>query len=174
MLRDKRLSNPKIQKGRTMVLAVLLVAVFPTMLLTHSNMQLALAQSANQTSSAAPPPPPPQALQDTFYAKGVNGILVLDPTAIQDLPPPSKYFGTIVGGNWSLDVVNRSIQNFTMNLLSINPSGAIVEAGLIDGAANTTTTTTTRAENATNTVTASNTTNNMTFGRSDNDIVLRS
>ena len=161
MLRDKRLSNPKIQKGRTMVLAVLLVAVFPTMLLTHSNMQLALAQSANQTSSAAPPPPP-QALQDTFYAKGVNGILVLDPTAIQDLPPPSKYFGTIVGGNWSLDVVNRSIQNFTMNLLSINPSGAIVEAALIDGTAN-----------ATNTATASNTTNNMTFGGSDNDIVLQ-
>src|SRR5215207_1588285 len=160
-----------------MVLAVLLVAVLPTMLLTHSNMQLALAQSANQISSApppSPPPPPPQAMQSTFYAKGVNGILVLDPNAIQGTPPPSKYFGTIVGGNWSLDVVDRSIQNFTMNLLSINPSGAIVEAGLIDGAANTTTTTTTRAENATNTVTASNTTNNMTFGRSDNDIVLRS
>ncbi len=58
-----------------------------------------------------------------------------------------------------------------MNLL-INPSGAIVEAALIDGAANTTTTTI-RAENATNTATASNTTNNMTFGRSDNDIVLQ-
>ncbi len=154
-----------------MVLAVLLVALLPTMLLTHNNMQLALAQSANQTSSAPPPSPPPQAMQSTFYAKGVNGILVLDPNAIQGTPPPSKYFGTIVGGNWSLDVVNRSIQNFTMNLLSVNPSGAIVEAGLIDGAANTTTTT--RAENATNTVTASNTTNNMTFGRSDNDIVLR-
>lgn len=49
-----------------------------------------------------------------------------------------------------------------MNLLSINPSGAIVEAALIDRAANTTTTT--GAENATNTATASNTTNNMTFG----------
>lgn len=62
-----------------------------------------------------------------------------------------------------------------MNLLSINPSGAIVEAALIDGTANTTTTTTTtiRAENTTNTATASNTTNNMTFGRSDNDIVLQ-
>lgn len=60
-----------------------------------------------------------------------------------------------------------------MNLLSINPSGAIVEAALIDGTANTTTTTTIRAENTTNTATASNTTNNMTFGRSDNDIVLQ-
>ncbi len=109
------------------------------MLLTHSNMQLALAQSVNQTSSsssssssspASPPPPSPQAMQNTFYAKGVNGILVLDPNAIQGAPPPSKYFGTIVGGNWSLDVVNRSIQNFTMNLLSISPSGAISEAAL--------------------------------------------
>ena len=68
-------------------------------------------------------------MQNTFYAKGVNGILVLDPNAIQGAPPPSKYFGTIVGGNWSLDVVNRSIQNFTMNLLSISPSGAISEVG---------------------------------------------
>lgn len=68
-----------------MILAVLLVAVLPTMLLTHSNMQLALAQSANQTSSsspASPPPPSPQAMQNTFYAKGVNGIL----ESTQDLP----------------------------------------------------------------------------------------
>jgi hypothetical protein len=53
MLRDKRLSNIRIQKSTTIVLAVLLAAVLPTMLLTHSNMQFALAQSANQTSSAA-------------------------------------------------------------------------------------------------------------------------
>jgi protocatechuate 3,4-dioxygenase beta subunit len=169
-----------------MILAVLLVSVLPTMLLTHSHMQLALAQSANQTSSssspppspASPPPPSPQAMQNTFYAKGVNGILVLDPNAIQGAPPPSKYFGTIVGGNWSLDVVNRSIQNFTMNLLSISPSGAISEAALIDGTANATSTTTGAGggANATNTAaTASNTTtnNNMAFGRSDNDTVLQ-
>jgi hypothetical protein len=114
-LRQKILSNPKIQKGMTIVLAVLLIAILPTMLLTHSNnMQLALAQSANQTSSAAPPsppppPPPPQAMQSRFHAKGVNGILVLDPNAIRGAPPPSKYFGTVVGGNWSIDVVNRKV-----------------------------------------------------------------
>src|SRR5215211_9424402 len=145
-----------------MVLAVLLLlaAVLPTMLLTHSSVQLALAQSVNQTSSAARPLPP-QVMQSTFHAKGVNGILVLDPNAIQGTPPPSKYFGTIVGGNWSLDVANRSIQNFTMNLLSINPSGAISEAALIDGTANATTTTGAGGgANATNTAatTASNTT----------------
>lgn len=95
-------------------------------------------------------------MQSTFHAKGVNGILVLDPNAIQGTPPPSKYIGTIVGGNWSLDVVNRCILNFTMNLLSINSSDAIVEAALIDRAANTTTTA--GAENATYTATASNTT----------------
>jgi hypothetical protein len=63
-----------------------------------------------------------------------------------------------------------------MNLLSINPSGAIVEAALIDGTANATTTTGAGGgANATNTATASNTTtnNNMTFGRSDNDTVLQ-
>src|SRR5215213_2391868 len=167
-----------------MIFAVLLISVLPTMLLTHSNMQLAAAQSVNQTSlsssssSSSPQPPSPQAMQNTFYAKGVNGILVLDPNAIQGAPPPSKYFGTIVGGNWSLDVANRSIQNFTMNLLSINPSGAISEAALIDGTANATTTTGAGGgANATNTAatTASNTTtnNNMTFGHSDNDTVLQ-
>jgi hypothetical protein len=170
--RQKILSNPKIQKGTTMVLAVLLLlaAVLPTMLLTHSSVQLALAQSVNQTSSAARPLPP-QVMQSTFHAKGVNGILVLDPNAIQGTPPPSKYFGTIVGGNWSLDVVDRSIQNFTMNLLSINPSGAIVEAALIDGTANMTTTT--GAANATNTATASNTTNNITLTTRYNNTVFQ-
>jgi hypothetical protein len=67
--------------------------------------------------------------------------------------------------------VDRSIQNFTMNLLSINPSGAIVEAALIDGTANMTTTT--GAANATNTATASNTTNNITLTTSDNNTVFQ-
>jgi hypothetical protein len=57
------------------------------MLSSDNMVELALAQSANQTSSASPPPSP-QAMQSTFFAKGVNGILVLDPTAIQDAPPP--------------------------------------------------------------------------------------
>jgi hypothetical protein len=37
----------------TIIYAILLATVLPTILLTHSNMQFALAQSANQTSSAA-------------------------------------------------------------------------------------------------------------------------
>jgi hypothetical protein len=66
-------------------------------------------------------------MQNTFHAKGVIGTLVLDPNAISDVPPPSKFFGTIVGGNWSLDVVDRSIQNLTVKLLSIRPNGTIAE-----------------------------------------------
>jgi protocatechuate 3,4-dioxygenase beta subunit len=42
-----------------MILAVLLAALLPTMLLTNSNLQLAMAQIENQTSSAPPSPPPP-------------------------------------------------------------------------------------------------------------------
>jgi protocatechuate 3,4-dioxygenase beta subunit len=41
-----------------MILVVLLAAVLPTMLLTNSNLQLALAQIENQTSSAPLPPRP--------------------------------------------------------------------------------------------------------------------
>jgi protocatechuate 3,4-dioxygenase beta subunit len=41
-----------------MALAILLAALLPTMLLTSSNLQLALAQIENQTSSAPPLPPP--------------------------------------------------------------------------------------------------------------------
>jgi protocatechuate 3,4-dioxygenase beta subunit len=158
------MSETRVQKGMTMLLAGLLTTVLPTMMLSSNTMELALAQNENQTSSVAPPPPP-QAMQSTFHAKGVNGILVLNPNATQDAPPPSKYFGTIVGGNWSLDVVNRRIQNFTMNLLSMNSSGTIVEAALIDGTANATT----AAANVTNTATASNTTNNMTLTSNNNN-----
>jgi hypothetical protein len=124
--------NSRIQKVIIITLSILLVAVALAIMLSSDNtVELALAQSANQTTSSAAPPPTPQAMQSTFHAKEVNGILVLDPNAIQGAPPPSKYFGTIVGGNWSLDVVNRSIQNFTMNLLSIRPNGTVAETAIV-------------------------------------------
>src|ERR687888_427711 len=57
------MSNFRIQKGITITLVVLLIAVLPTMILSSNNVELALAQSANQTSSSAstrsPAPPPP-------------------------------------------------------------------------------------------------------------------
>jgi protocatechuate 3,4-dioxygenase beta subunit len=151
-----------------------LVAVAPAIMRSSDNtVQLALAQSANQTSSAAPPPSP-QPMQSTFFAKGVNGILVLDPNAIQDAPPPSKYFGTIIGGNWSLDVVNSSIQNFTMNLLSIRPNGTVAETAIVSTITNDTVTISGASpSNATTLVSSNNTNNNTTSTSSSNSTVLQ-
>src|ERR671920_1885437 len=155
------MSHSRIQKGVIITLSMLfLVAVAPAIMRSSDNtVQLALAQSANQTSSAAPPPSP-QPMQSTFFAKGVNGILVLDPNAIQDAPPPSKYFGTIIGGNWSLDVVNSSIQNFTMNLLSIRPNGTVAETAIVSTITNDTAISGASPSNATTLVSSNNTNNN--------------
>jgi protocatechuate 3,4-dioxygenase beta subunit len=133
------MSNLRIQKGITITL---LAAVLLSMMLGSNTVELALAQLANQSSSSSssatpsPPPTTPQASTSTFHAKGVIGILVLNPNATQAAPPPSKYFGTIVGGNWSLDVVDRSLQNLRMNLLSIRPDGTIAEAALVSTVTN--------------------------------------
>jgi protocatechuate 3,4-dioxygenase beta subunit len=151
-----------------------LMAVAPAIMLSSDNMvELALAQSANQTSSAAPPLSP-QAMQSTFFAKGVNGILVFDPPAIQDAPPPSKYFRSIVGGNWSLDVVNSSIQNFTMNLLSIRPNGTIAETAIVSTNTNDTIAMSAASpSNATTLVSSNNTNNNTTSTTANNSTVLQ-
>jgi hypothetical protein len=126
------------RKGVSLLLIILLITVSPTIMLSYdNNVGLAQAQDANQTSSSAATPssPPstqsPQTMQNTFRAEGVIGTLILDPNAISDAPPPSKFFGTIVGGNWSLAVVDRNIQNLTVNLLSIRPNGTIAEAAVI-------------------------------------------
>ena len=102
MLRDKRLSNIRIQKSTTIVLAVLLAAVLPTMLLTHSNIQFALAQSTNQTSSAAAPSPPPEGpapglLADPFSATqadaSTNKTCKLTPSLIEVEGTPQQTEG---------------------------------------------------------------------------------
>jgi protocatechuate 3,4-dioxygenase beta subunit len=96
------LSNLKIQKGATMVLVVLLVAaVMPTMLPTHSNMELALAQSANQTSSAPPPPPGGLApgglftdpFSDTQADASTNETCALTPSLIEVEGTPQQTEG---------------------------------------------------------------------------------
>src|SRR5215213_780158 len=169
------MSHSRIQKGVTITLSMLfLVAVAPAIMLSSDNtVELALAQSANQTSSASPPSTP-QTMQSTFFAKGVNGILVLDPNAIQDAPPPSKYFGTIVGGNWSLDVVNSSIQNFTMNLLSIRPNGTVAETAIVSTITNDTVAMSDASpSNATTLVSSNNTSNNTISTSSNNSTVLQ-
>src|SRR5919112_660256 len=167
------MSENKQLKGVSLFLMLILVTVLPSIVLNSNNtVRLAQAQSSNQTSSATtaadtqPPlsssPTSTQYTQNTFHANGVIGTLVLDPNEISDVPPPSKFFGTVVGGNWSLDVVNRNIQNLTVNLLSIRPNGTIAEAGLISTIANDTAAATSGRilSNVTTTSAANNTTGN--------------
>jgi protocatechuate 3,4-dioxygenase beta subunit len=171
------MSKKKARKGISLLLMILLIAVSPSIMLSSDNtVRLAQAQSANQTSSTTVSSPPftqpTQAMQDTFHAEGVVGTLVLDPNEISDVPPPSKFFGTIVGGNWSLDVVNRNIQNLTVNLLNIRPNGTIAEAALISTITNDTAAATSGASlsNVTTTSVASNNTdNNNTSSTSSNN-----
>jgi protocatechuate 3,4-dioxygenase beta subunit len=47
------MSSFRIQKAITLILVVLLIAVLPTMILSSNNVELALAQSANQTSTSS-------------------------------------------------------------------------------------------------------------------------
>jgi protocatechuate 3,4-dioxygenase beta subunit len=187
---ETKMSENNQQKVVSLLIMLLLVTVSPTLVLSSNSdtVRLAQAQSANQTSSSAttavdtqPPLPSPtstQSIQNTFHAKGIIGTLVLDPNEISDVPPPSKFFGTIVGGNWSLDVVDRSIQNLTVNLLSIRPNGTIAEAALISTITNDTAVATSDVSlsNVTTTsVATSNTTdsNNTSSSTSNNTNVLQ-
>ncbi len=175
------MSENSQQKGVSLLIMLLLVTVSPTLVLSSDNdtVRLAQAQSANQTSSATtaadtqtpfPSSQSTQTMQETFHAKGVIGILVLDPNAISDVPPPSKFFGTIVGGNWSLDVVNRNIQNLTVNLLSIIPNGTIAESALISTITNDTAATPGASlSNVTTSVASNNTDNNNTSSSTSNN-----
>src|SRR5919112_3753862 len=168
------MSENKQLKGVSLFLMLILVTVLPSIVLNSNNtVRLAQAQSSNQTSSATtaadtqPPlsssPTSTQYTQNTFHANGVIGTLVLDPNEISDVPPPSKFFGTVVGGNWSLDVVNRNIQNLTVNLLSIRPNGTLAEAALISIITNDTAAATSSGAILSNaTITSSVATNNTT------------
>jgi hypothetical protein len=88
-----------------MILAVLLAAVLPTMLLTNSNLQLALAQIENQTSSSAYPPPPPppggpapgglfaDPFSDTQAGASTNKTCALTPSLIEVEGTPQQTEG---------------------------------------------------------------------------------
>jgi protocatechuate 3,4-dioxygenase beta subunit len=86
-----------------MILAVLLAAVLPTMLLANSNLQLALAQIENQTSSAYPPPPPPggpppgglfaDPFSDTQAGTSTNETCTLTPSLIEVEGTPQQTEG---------------------------------------------------------------------------------
>src|SRR5215207_1039296 len=82
-----------------MALAVLLAAVLPTMLLTNSNLQLAMAQIENQTSSApplpggAPPGLPPDQFSATQADTSTNKTCTLTPSLIEVEGTPQQIEG---------------------------------------------------------------------------------
>jgi protocatechuate 3,4-dioxygenase beta subunit len=80
-----------------MALAVLLAAVLPTMLLTNSNLQLAMAQIENQTSSAppggAPSGLPPDQFSATRANASTNKTCTLTPSLIEVEGTPQQIEG---------------------------------------------------------------------------------
>jgi protocatechuate 3,4-dioxygenase beta subunit len=85
-----KMSSSRIQKGMILVLALLLVAVFPTVVLTHgNNIQLALAQNANQTFG----PPPPGQFSATQANASTNETCTLTPSLIEVEGTPQQTEG---------------------------------------------------------------------------------
>jgi hypothetical protein len=92
---------------------LLLLLVIPT-IVGNSSIQFAAAQTTTTSSSTT---------HQTFHAKGVVGNLVLTSAALQSVPPPEAIVETVVGGEWRLDVVNGQVQNFTVNMMSVDTLG---------------------------------------------------
>ena len=94
-----KMSSSRIQKTMTLVLALLLVAVLPTMMLSSITMELARAQSANQTLSATPDqqqqfgPPPPGQFSATQANASTNKTCTLTPSLIEVEGTPQQTEG---------------------------------------------------------------------------------
>jgi hypothetical protein len=105
--------NSKITDGIMIAIGFLLsLSVIPTIVLGNSAIQSADAQTETTTST-----------YQTFHAEGVVGNLNLPPATLESIPPPETIVGSISGGNWSLDVVNGEVQNFTLTLMSVDANG---------------------------------------------------
>ena len=127
------MSNHKIQGSTTTALAVLLAALLPTLLLTNSNLQLAMAQIENQTSSVPPSPPggpPPGLLTDPFSATqadaSTNETCRLTPSLIEVEGTPQQTEGPYFVENMpnrsdiKSDTSNGSVQEGVPLKLVIN------------------------------------------------------
>jgi hypothetical protein len=112
--------NSKITKGIIMIATgfLLSLSVIPTVSLGNSAIQFAEAQTETTTSSTSS-----SSTHRTFHAEGVVGNLNLAPTTLESIPPPETITGSVGGGNWSLDVVNGEVQNFTLTLMSVGADG---------------------------------------------------
>jgi hypothetical protein len=112
--------NSKITNGVIMIATgfLLSMSVIPTVALGNSAIQFAEAQTETTTSSTSS-----SSIHRTFRAEGVVGNLNLAPTTLESIPPPETIAGSIGGGNWSLDVVDGEVQNFTLTLMSVGADG---------------------------------------------------
>jgi hypothetical protein len=108
--------NSKITNGILIATGFLAsLSVIPTIVLGNSVIQSAEAQTEATTSSPS--------THRTFHAEGVVGNLNLAPTTLESIPPPEAIAGSVSGGNWSLDVVDGEVQNFTLTLMSVDANG---------------------------------------------------
>jgi hypothetical protein len=106
--------NSKITNGIMIATGFLLsLSVIQTIMLDNSAIQSSDAQTETTTTS----------MHQTFHAEGVVGSLNLPPTTLESIPLPETIAGSISGGNWSLDVVNGEVQNFTLTLMSVDANG---------------------------------------------------
>jgi hypothetical protein len=106
------MSSSKNTKCVIIATGLLLLLVIPT-IVGNSSIQSASAQTTTSSSTT----------HQTFHAKGVVGNLVLTSAALQSVPPPEAVVETVVGGEWRLDVVNGQVQNFTVNMMSVDTLG---------------------------------------------------
>lgn len=65
----------------------------------------------------------------TFNAKGYTGQIIVLPPSMTQLPNPSHPaappVGSIIGGNWSVDVSNGQVKNFTWDVKHYTLSGKV-------------------------------------------------
>jgi hypothetical protein len=94
---------------------LLSLSVIPTALL-GSNSVIPSVDAQTETTTTT-------STHQTFHARGVLGNLILPSAAVQPTPTPEEIAGNIVGGEWSLDVVNGEVQNFAVNTMSVDTAG---------------------------------------------------
>jgi hypothetical protein len=119
------LSQINTKKGAAIIAAGLFYLLLIPATVSNSVIQPAKAQTASSTSAVT-----------TFHAKGVVGNLVLPLSSSSTIAPPQDIIGNVLGGTWSLDVVNGNVQNLTLNLMTVDLSGKNFQMRTLSGLTN--------------------------------------